>query len=128
MDNDEHRWGNRTLTCVGGILAMRRSSLRRSHCPLRCGCFSWSSSRLRSRERKSRTTYHIERVIGSLRNPERDRCGWRARDIANWVVPWNAETAKEIENTDCAVLARNIHVVVGCVLVQRVAMTAGRIS
>ena len=20
MDNDEHRWGNRTLTCMGGIL------------------------------------------------------------------------------------------------------------
>jgi hypothetical protein len=39
-------------------------------------------------------------VIGSLGNPERDRCGWRARDIANWVVPSNAETGKAIEIAD----------------------------
>jgi ribosomal protein L30E len=34
----------------------------------------------------------------------------------------------ESENMDLGVLARNTHVVVGCILVQRVAMMAGRIS
>ena len=48
-----------------------------------------------------------------------------ACDIANKVVRSNAETAKETEDADLGILARSIHVLVGCILAQRVAMTAG---